>query len=299
MRAIPAALQAHLRVQATTLSHCWRLTRKDGAVLGFTDHDEPLTFAGTRFEAATGFEAGEAEAMIGLAAGTQEVEGALSSAAIDEADVSAGRYDGATVEIFIADWQNPQDAHLLLDVADLGEVKRSGPAFAAELRGIASRLDRVRGRIYRRRCDAALGDERCRADLSILGRTVLTTVSGGDSETLQIATQPLGRPLSHFIGGSITVTAGAASGLSGEIASIAPSSDGTAIVIVPVEALRALIAAGDGVRLTVGCDKSFATCRGRFDNGLNFRGFPHLPGSDAALGFAKADGLHDGGPVVP
>ena len=107
MRDIPAALAAHLARPATTLAHGWRLTRKDGVVLGFTDHDAPLHFAGMVFEAATGLSATEAEATLGLAATTSEVEGALASAAISEADIRAGRFDGARVEIFAVDWQDP------------------------------------------------------------------------------------------------------------------------------------------------------------------------------------------------
>ena len=56
---------------------------------------------------------------------------------------------------------------------------------------------------------------------------------------------------------------------------------------------------GDTLKLTAGCDKTFKTCREKFGNGLNFRGFPHLPGSDFAYGYAGENGLHDGSPVVP
>lgn len=37
---------------------------------------------------------------------------------------------------------------------------------------------------------------------------------------------------------------------------------------------------GDKVRLYPGCDKLLSTCRDRFDNVINFRGFPHVPGQD-------------------
>ena len=42
MSTYPAALTAHLSGNLTTLCHCWRLTRRDGAVTGFTDHDRVL-----------------------------------------------------------------------------------------------------------------------------------------------------------------------------------------------------------------------------------------------------------------
>ena len=61
MRFIPAALQAHLDEGATTLCHSWKLTRKDGHTLGFTDHDRPLAFDGITFEPQAGFEPGTLE----------------------------------------------------------------------------------------------------------------------------------------------------------------------------------------------------------------------------------------------
>ena len=45
---------------------------------------------------------------------------------------------------------------------------------------------------------------------------------------------------------------------------------------------------GDTVRLTPGCDKSFATCRDKFSNGVNFQGFPHMPGTDDLLQVVEA-----------
>jgi uncharacterized phage protein (TIGR02218 family) len=55
------------------------------------------------------------------------------------------------------------------------------------------------------------------------------------------------------------------------------------------------VSAGDGFAVTPGCDKTFATCRDRFVNSVNFRGFPHMPGNDAALAGPAADQPLDGG----
>ncbi len=47
------------------------------------------------------------------------------------------------------------------------------------------------------------------------------------------------------------------------------------------------IAPGDAFVVITGCDKQLATCRARFANALNFRGFPHMPGPDYVLAVAK------------
>ncbi|MCQ8781088.1 DUF2163 domain-containing protein [Mangrovibrevibacter kandeliae] len=298
MKAIPDALRAGLAGPATTLAWCWRLTRTDGTVLGFTDHDEALVVQGLRCEAASGLSASEAEAELGLAATTQEVEGALSSLSLDEADIRAGRYDGATVETFLVDWTQPE-VPLLVAAAEIGEVRRSAGAFTGELRGLAAKLDQRHGRIYQRRCDAVLGDGRCRVDLTAPAhRAQVATVRGEAGGTVLVSgLDPARRPL--FRQGTATWLDGAGRGVVAEIVDLQEGSatGDTRLVLRAMPEIP--IGAGERLQLTAGCDKSFATCRMRFDNGLNFRGFPHLPGSDAALGIAKTDGLHDGSPVVP
>jgi hypothetical protein len=43
------------------------------------------------------------------------------------------------------------------------------------------------------------------------------------------------------------------------------------------------------------CDKRWETCVGTFDNGLNFRGFPDIPGDDFLTANPAIGGRHDGG----
>ena len=79
MRSLPSNLTAKLESGVTTLARCWRLTRRDGVVLGFTDHDRDITFEGTTFEAGSGLSASEITASVGLSVDNLEVDGALSS----------------------------------------------------------------------------------------------------------------------------------------------------------------------------------------------------------------------------
>ncbi len=57
-------------------------------------------------------------------------------------------------------------------------------------------------------------------------------------------------------------------------------------------------APGDAFDAVAGCDKSFATCRDRFGNAVNFRGFPFTPG-ESWLTARPAEGRpHEGGSLV-
>jgi uncharacterized phage protein (TIGR02218 family) len=140
MRSLPSALAAHLAGEATTLCRCWSLTRRDGLVLGFTDHDRDITFDGIQFLARAGLEAAEATAELGFATGGGEVLGALSTSGLGEQDLSRGLYDDARVALWLVNWVDIGQ-RVLLDTGFVGEVRRSDNHFSAELRGLGKAFD--------------------------------------------------------------------------------------------------------------------------------------------------------------
>ena len=219
MRHIPTELADRIESGAASLCHVWRVRRTDGAVMGFTDHDRDLSVDGTVCRAASGWTLGAGEGAVGLAAGTFAAGGVLDGMTLDdgaitEADIAAGIYDGAEVEIWRVDWMRP-DLRVRLWVGRMARLRRENRAFLAELEGPMAALERVVGRTYGRGCDAVLGDQRCGVVL-------------------------------------------------------------------------------EGAPATV-CDKRWATCVGTFGNGLNFRGFPEIPGDDFLTAHPATGGRHDGG----
>lgn len=257
---------------ATSLCRCWRLTRRDGVSFGFTDHDRDISFDGTTFAAGTGLDAAEATSELGFATAGGDVAGALAAAGLTEADIQAGLYDGAAVEVHLVDWAHPE-RRLLTDVATIGEVKRQDGAFVAELRGAMHRLDEERGRTYRAGCAADLGDARCRVDLDAF--TVAATITTTDGAISLRADALAAFAPGWFAGGRIIAESGAAAGLS-----LAVKIHDSGGVLTLWERAARPLAPGDAVRAVAGCDKSLATCRDRFANAVNFRGFPHMPGND-------------------
>ena len=278
MKPLPPALSAHLATGATTLAWCWRLTRRDATSLGFTDHDRPLTFDGTTFEASTGFTASEIKDQIGLSVDNLEVTGALSSGRLDEADLSAGLYDDAKVEIFRVNWADPAQ-RVLMRSGSLGEVKRSGIAFSAEVRGLAHYLQQPKGRLYQYTCDADLGDARCTIGLAspaYRGNGAVLAVASPRSFS---ASGLSAYASDWFTRGLLTFTSGAALGQAIEIKSHAVAASGTVSLELWAPA-RLPLAPGQTFTLTAGCDKTLATCRDKFANAPNHRGFPTIPGND-------------------
>ncbi|GLK67911.1 DUF2163 domain-containing protein [Hansschlegelia plantiphila] len=287
MRDIPLPMAVALASRVTTFARCWRLTRRDGATLGFTDHDDDVAFDGVTYRAATGMTASAAESALGLAVSGLDVVGALDDSGLTEADLARGAYDGAAVALFLVDWEAPAN-RLLLFAGALGEVARESAAFSAELRSLTHALAQPRGRAYQRACDADLGDARCGIDLTAPERRAEGTVDGANGARGFSSSVLAGRG-SVFTRGRLIWTSGANAGASGEVRRHLDASAELA------EAPAMPIAAGDGFVVTEGCDKSFATCRDRFANRLNFRGFPQMPGNDWLARAAKAGGDNDGG----
>jgi uncharacterized phage protein (TIGR02218 family) len=291
MKSLSPGLAAHFAGGVTTLCRCWRVERKDDVVMGFTDHDRDLAFDSLTYRAATGFAATAIEDQLGLAVSNLDVEGALSSAAITEADLHAGRYDDAAVTTFLVNWAEASE-RVILRSGFLGQVSRGTLAFTAELRGLAAKLDQAAGRIFQRSCAWELGDARCTIDLTAAGRhgsgavvTVLGAFDFAASGLGSLATGVLTR-------GKLTWTSGANAGLAVEVKAHTQGTGSSRLsLFLPTPEP---IAIGDTFTVTAGCDKTLATCRDRFANVVNFGGFPHMPGNDFALSYPNTGDDNDG-----
>ena len=283
MKALGAGLSAHLATGATTLCWCWRLTRLDGVKLGFTDHDYDVVFDGTAFEAAAGFTASDIKDAVGLSVDNLEVSGALSSAHLSEADLGAGRYDDARVEIFRVNWQNP-DQRVLMRTGSLGEVRRTAHSFSAEVRGLAHYLQQPKGRLYQLTCDADVGDAHCGVNLALPSlRGTGAIVSAPSARRFTVS--GLGS-FAHdfFTRGLLAFTSGPALGQALEVKAHANVAGA---VTIELWAEAEGPATGNTFTVTAGCDKRIATCKTRFSNTINFRGFPSMPGNDFLTAVAR------------
>ena len=292
MKTLPNGLQAHLSSGATTLAWCWRLMRTDGTAYGFTDHDRDIGFDGTTFEAASGFTSSDIRQSVGLSIDNLDVTGALRSDRLGEADLAGGLFDGAEIEIWRVNWAEPEQ-RLLMMSGSIGEVKRGENAFTAELRSLAHRLDQQQGRTYQYACDATLGDARCGINIDTPAHKGAGGVSAATSAYLFAASGLDAFADGWFAGGLVTWTSGGNADRAMEVKRFANA--GGAVEIELWRSMASPIAPGDGFTITAGCDKIFSTCKAKFANQLNFRGFPHMPGNSYVLAYpVSGDPSNDG-----
>ena len=286
MKVLAAGLQDHLDSGTTTLCWCWRLTRSDGLVLGFSDHDKALMFDGTDFEASSGFNASEIKDSVGLNVDNLDVSGALKSNSLNDDDLVAGYFDDASVEIFRVNWADVSQ-RVLMRTGNLGEIKRDEFGFTAEIRGLSHYLQQPMGRVVQFSCDADLGDSRCGVDLdntAFKGTAIVTDVI--DDRLIKVS--GLGAySTDWFTRGLVNWTVGANSGQLREVKRHAVS--GTDVEIELWQAVALPMVIGDQFEVTAGCDKQFSTCREKYSNGVNFRGFPNIPGNDFITSYPNRD----------
>lgn len=262
----------------TTIARAWSLRRSDGLTLGFTDHDGHLAFEGLAFRPDRGLTARALVQGTGLSVDNSEATGALSDDAITERDLMAGRWDAAELRLWEVDWTDVARRKLVFR-GFLGEVSRANGAFRAELRGLSDLLNAPQGRVYHPRCSARLGDGACRVDLAGAGLSLQSQVERLDEGRVFTFQNFPSFDANWFEHGRLEMLTGTAEGLYATIKNDTARPDGSRVIDL-WSALGVTPNPGDLVRLTAGCDKAAASCRLKFANFANFRGFPHLPPED-------------------
>jgi uncharacterized phage protein (TIGR02218 family) len=267
------------------------VTLKTGEKLGFTDHDVNLHFDGTNFEASAGFTASSIESSLGFSVDNMEAEGALQSTKLDDVRLKAGDFDHATIEVWRVNWQDVAQ-RVLMRKGHLGEVTYGDGAFTAEVRGLAHVLSQQKGRLFQFGCDAQLGDVRCGVNTANP-----TFTDGGvvvDVEDSAVILSGVSFVDDWATRGVLRFNSGAGAGRS--LAVKRQRRSGSYVRAELSAALSFTVVVGDAVQLVAGCDKQFTTCQQKFNNAPNFRGFPHMPGTDFVTSFASiSDPNNDGG----
>ena len=255
----------------TSAAYGWRLERSDGVTLGFTSHDRDIVHDGLLLRASPGMQPTTIFTSLGLDNDGLDVSGALTSDAIRSDDLATGRWDAAYLEIFLFDWSDPGAGRRLLANGELGAVSFSGDAFETEFVGLKAVFDRTVVPQTSPSCRSGFCDADCglnRQRFSYLGTL---QAAAGNKLLLDM---PNAVAAGAFAYGIIRWLDGPNCGLSADIW----ASDAEGVVLPNLSDFS--IEAGARVELVEGCDKQISTCAAHFNNAINFRGEPYLPGND-------------------
>jgi uncharacterized phage protein (TIGR02218 family) len=251
-----------------TVATFWRVYRRDGVTLGFTSHDRDLAFGGLTHRAAPGMVPAAIRLTADLSQDSAEVEGALSHDSIRTADLAAGLFDEAAIEIGAVDWETLD--HFTLYTGELGQIEDDGRNFSANLRSAKQLLERDLVPRTSPTCRALFCGKGC--GLSALQYTTIRSLDGLDLDLNRVRFG--GTSAADHIDGVLRFRDGPQTGISFGIV----GADGDWLMLDrPLVSGTAL---GTKAELREGCDHTIATCAARFGNARNFRGEPLLPGND-------------------
>ncbi len=161
------------------------------------------------------------------------------------------------------------------------------------MRGLAHKLNQSVGHCYGYGCDADLGDARCTVDLTnplFAGSGAVMAVT--DARRFAVSGLDTFSD-TWFSGGKLTWTTGANAGRAMEVKRHGVNA--TRVSIELWQAMSEAVAVGDAFTVIAGCDKQFTTCKMKFANAVNFRGFPYMPGNDAITSYPASGQVMDGG----
>jgi uncharacterized phage protein (TIGR02218 family) len=308
MRTLSDGFRAALADPITQLCQCVQVTSRNGLVFRATNHDRDLEWQGAIYPARGGLEVQGLHLNAGLEPDTAVLLGPLGD--VSREALQQGVWDRAKVEVFWVDWSSAlsdaaqwspsgmttiaREGHNVL-TGYISNIKYTGFGFEADLASIKAKLTRQIGRVYARHCDAVLGDARCGVALNAAAYSRQVPVTGllGQSAVEGVVIDALDLDPEAFRDGVLLWLSGPNAGARTALSAVAVGETGWHLFWR--DAPLSLPQTGDDARLVMGCDRRFETCQTRFANAENFRGFPHMPGSDALLVGPEADTPKDGG----
>lgn len=289
MKNLSSALLDKISSRAPTLTACALMTRTDGAQLGFTSFNEDIVIDGVIYPAKSAIILPQLETKSELEVSNTTLETIFDSDRITEGDLYGGRYDDATVRIFMVDYEDlpttlDEDPASHIDIAPLfllGNVtNKSGFKVALEVRGLFSRLTQDWGDTSSRTCRYEFGDNRCGKYLDpITVPLEVTEVYSGLTYRFEVNNNGQGGD-DYFTDGWVVFTSGANVGLPKQ----GVRQYGSQIFEL-WKPLPLMPAVGDKLLATAGCDKTFNGARGciYWDNKDNFGGEKDLVGTDRQI----------------
>jgi uncharacterized phage protein (TIGR02218 family) len=192
----------------------------------------------------------------------------LSHASIREADLGAGLFDEAAIEIGAVDWQTRE--HHVLYTGEIGRLEDDQSQFSAELRSGKQLLEQDLVPRTSPTCRAEFCGRGC--GLSAARFTSIRALAGIDLDRNRVRFESVNA--AQHVDGRIRFHSGPQTGIRFDII----DAEGEWLLLD--RPLASGIAIGTRTDLTEGCDHTIATCASRFGNAINFRGEPFLPGND-------------------
>lgn len=275
-RTIDADLQTYLSGTELVLAYLLEIERKDSVTYRFTSFGSDIVIDGDTYYSAPGIDPSAVSTSLGTGIDNSEITAIIDSATLKEQDILQGKFDGAEVRILLMTPDDPTIPALLLMRGFVGELTLEGQQFKGELRGLLQKASQKIGIVTSELCRV---EQFCDGECGLSEATyrstgTVTEVVNAMRLKVTVGTNP---SADYYAGGKVLFTSGVNDDIFVEI--VASTTTGYIDLAEPLFLLPTL---GDTVTVTRGCDRTFAACQG-YNNTVNFRGEPYIPGTDRLL----------------
>lgn len=285
MKTFSADLTAHLATGETTLCYCWVIERLDAQIFGFTDHDEDVTVNGVTCLSSTGITTTKIVQSLGLAVDNLEISGIIDGETLTTLDIESGLFDNASVKLYIVNWDDTTQYNLRANGTFGAVSETEGDVFATEFRSQSHILGQPEGRVFQRMCDTKLGSAKCGVDTSDPAFSMSGTIVSHNGHTVVVNGADAYAD-DWFTLGTFTDPDGGVHGIKTHV--------GTTLTLWQEPVVT--FSVGTSVGVVAGCKQHPDECRVKFDNMINFQGFPLMPGNDRLTDYpVRGQDNYDGG----
>lgn len=273
----------------TKWQQLWRIKRRDGVFFRYTSLDVNYTWGDEVFKTCGGMmpSASEDGATVG-AVSNQELRGIFKDDGITEAELYAGLFNDAFVEVWIKSWdaESVEVPHRIA-AGWTGNLQHEEGTFNMELIGPGARLDQQAiVQPFGPGCRWVFGSDECGVDREALKLSGVITAAftrgtfigdvGGGSSGASSGASSGGL---QWENGLVRWLDGRNAGLECEVKTADFNFDQVDVELWELAGFPPEV--GDTFELLPGCDLSFPTCKNVYNNGVNFGGFKDVPGEDS------------------
>lgn len=269
----------------TRWQQLWRIRRRDGVTHRFTSLDRPFSWGGQVYRSCRSLQPSASEDQTNIGGvGSQELRGIVDLEGVSEADLEAGLYDDAFVDVWLVPWEGSESPRRIAS-GWVGKVTYDDDGFEMEVTGPGARLEQqALIQLFTPACRWVFGDpETCQKDIESLKLT--GEVLGSKSRDRFFAVLA-----NDSTGGSGAASESGVEWANGRVRWLSGRNAGQITEVKTIDFASGLVTlwaltgfvpqASDAFEILPGCSKDPDACKG-YDNYINFGGFPDVPGEDS------------------
>lgn len=268
-----------LNKENLTLVKCLKIILANGKILAFTEYSKDLNIDNIIYKASNGFFENKNQQHCDVTPNNEEIVAFVENNDIKKEDIIAGIFDDARVDIFYVDYENIEYGKIIITSGFIGTINFDNNKIYLSINGILSLMDKTIGETYSPLCRAKFCDKKC--SLNAEKYTFLGKIKNiiSEIEFNCFESEITNKKTNYFKYGLIKFTSGKNKNSIAEI----KQSVGSNIVLN--SKLLYNLEENDEFEIFAGCNKKFNTCIEKFNNAINFRGEPNLPGTTKVYKF--------------